>query len=69
MRKLALPDEILLGIQQPTHYIGGKVNTVNKGLFQVKIQFAMYFPDMYEVGMSHLGIQIFYDMSNHRGDI
>ena len=69
MRKLALPDEILLSIQQPARYIGGEVNTVNKDLSQVEIRFAMCFPDVYEIGMSHLGIQILYDMFNRREDI
>ena len=69
MRKLALPDEILMSIQQPARYIGGEVNTVNKDLSQVEIRFAMCFPDVYEIGMSHLGIQILYDMFNRREDI
>lgn len=69
MRKLALNDEILLSIQQPARYIGGEVNTVNKDPKKVDIRFAMCFPDVYEIGMSHLGIQILYDMFNRREDI
>ncbi|WP_373264989.1 TIGR03960 family B12-binding radical SAM protein [Hungatella hathewayi] len=69
MRKLALPDEILLNIQQPARYIGGEVNTVNKDASKVDIRFAMCFPDVYEIGMSHLGMQILYDMFNRREDI
>ncbi len=68
MRKLALNDEILLSIQQPARYIGGEVNMVVKDPSQVDIRFAMCFPDVYEIGMSHLGIQILYDMFNHRKD-
>ncbi|WP_321009502.1 TIGR03960 family B12-binding radical SAM protein [Hungatella effluvii] len=68
MRKLALNDEILLSIQQPARYIGGEVNTVMKDTSQVNIRFAMCFPDVYEIGMSHLGIQILYDMFNRRED-
>ena len=69
MRKLALNDEILLSIQQPARYIGGEVNTVNKDPKKVDIRFAMCFSDVYEIGMSHLGMQILYDMFNRREDI
>ena len=69
MRKLALPDEILLNIQQPARYIGGEVNMTNKDASKVDIRFAMCFPDVYEIGMSHLGIQILYSMFNNREDI
>ena len=69
MRKLALNDEILLSIQQPARYIGGEVNTVNKDPEKVDIRFSMCFPDVYEIGMSHLGMQILYDMFNRREDI
>ncbi len=68
MRKLALPDEILLSIQQPARYIGGEVNMCVKDPKNVEIRFAMCFPDVYEIGMSHLGIQILYDMFNRRED-
>ena len=69
MRKLALSDEILLSIQQPARYIGGEVNMVVKDPSHVDIRFAMCFPDVYEIGMSHLGIQILYSMFNNREDI
>lgn len=69
MRKLALSDEILLSIQQPARYIGGEVNMVVKNPSQVDIRFAFAFPDVYEIGMSHLGMQILYDMFNRREDI
>lgn len=69
MRKLALSDEILLSIQQPARYIGGEVNSVVKDPKKVDVRFAMCFPDVYEIGMSHLGIQILYDMFNRREDV
>lgn len=69
MRKLALSDEILLSIQQPARYIGGEVNMVVKCPQDVDVRFAMCFPDVYELGMSHLGIQILYDMFNRRADV
>ena len=68
MRKLALNDEILLNIEKPARYIGNEVNSVMKDKDQVDIRFAMCFPDVYEIGMSHLGIQILYDMFNRRED-
>ena len=68
MRKLALSDEILMTIEKPARYIGGEVNAVMKDKEKVDIRFAMCFPDVYEIGMSHLGIQILYDMFNKRED-
>ena len=69
MKKLALDDETLLSIQQPARYIGGEVNSVTKVLTPETIRFCMCFPDVYEIGMSHLGIQILYSMFNSREDI
>ena len=69
MRKLALNDEILLKIEKPARYIGNEVNSVMKNKNEVDIRFAMCFPDVYEIGMSHLGIQILYDMFNRREDV
>ena len=69
MRKLALNDAILLNIEKPARYIGNEVNSVMKDKEKVDIRFAMCFPDVYEIGMSHLGIQILYDMFNQREDV
>ena len=69
MRKLALSDEILLTIEKPARYIGNEVNSVMKDKNDVAVRFAMCFPDVYEIGMSHLGIQILYDMFNKREDV
>lgn len=69
MRTLALSDDILLNIEKPARYIGGEVNSVMKDKNEVDIRFAMCFPDVYEIGMSHLGIQILYDMFNRREDV
>ena len=54
-RKLALSDEILMAVDKPARYIGGEVNMVKKNPKAVDIRFCMCFPDVYEVGMSHLG--------------
>ncbi len=69
MRKLALNDEILLTVEKPARYIGGEVNSIMKDVEKVDIRFAMCFPDVYEIGMSHLGIQIIYDMLNKFEDV
>ena len=69
MRKLALSDEILMKIDKPARYIGHELNSVVKDPRQVAVRFAMCFPDVYEIGMSHLGIQILYDMFNRREDV
>lgn len=69
MRKLALTDEILMKIEKPARYIGNEVNMVVKNPADVDVRFAMCFPDVYEVGMSHLGIQIIYDLLNRRDDV
>lgn len=69
MRKLALNDEILLKIEKPARYIGNEVNSVMKDLEKVDVRFCMCFPDVYEIGMSHLGIQILYALFNKREDV
>ena len=69
MKELALSEEILLKVEKPARYIGGEINSVVKDPSQVDIRFAFCFPDVYEIGMSHLGIQILYDMFNRREDV
>ena len=69
MRELALSDEILMKVEKPARYIGNEVNAIMKDKEQVAIRFCMCFPDVYEIGMSHLGIQILYDMLNQREDV
>lgn len=69
MRKLALSDEILMQVEKPARYIGNEVNSVMKDKEQTAVRFAMCFPDVYEIGMSHLGIQIIYSMLNEWEDV
>lgn len=69
MRKLALDDEILLKVEKPARYIGNEINSITKKTEDIKVRFAMCFPDVYEIGMSHLGIQILYDMFNQWEDV
>ncbi|MBD5396357.1 MAG: TIGR03960 family B12-binding radical SAM protein [Lachnospiraceae bacterium] len=69
MRTLALSDEILMQVEKPARYIGNEINAVMKDKESIKVRFAMCFPDVYEIGMSHLGIQIIYDMLNRFDDV
>ena len=68
MRKLALRDEVLMQVEKPARYIGNEINLVKKNPREVDVRFCMCFPDVYEIGMSHLGIQILYDMFNRWDD-
>ena len=68
MNSLALSDEILMAVDKPARYIGNEINMVVKDVDKVDIRYAMCFPDVYEIGMSYLGIQILYDMFNKRED-
>jgi radical SAM family uncharacterized protein len=68
-RKTALGEDILLRVEKPERYIGNEINSVMKDPEDVRIRFAFAFPDVYEIGMSHLGIQILYDMFNRRSDV
>ena len=68
MRKLALSDDILLRVDKCARYIGNEWGSIMKEKTPGLIRFAMCFPDVYEIGMSHLGIQILYDMFNRRED-
>ncbi len=69
MRNLALSDEILMSVDKAARYIGGEVNSVMKDKEKVEIRFAMCFPDVYEIGMSNLGMMILYNMFNEREDV
>ena len=69
MEKLALSDEILLSIDKPARYIGNEMNSIIKDKEKVDIRFAFCFPDVYEIGMSHLGMQILYHDFNRYEDV
>ncbi|MBR5382855.1 MAG: TIGR03960 family B12-binding radical SAM protein [Clostridia bacterium] len=57
-------DRLLDSVLKPSRYIGGEMNAVSKPFDQAELTFAFCFPDSYEVGMSHLGIKILYDIIN-----
>ena len=67
-RFLALSDEILMSVEKPARYTGNEINMVKKDPASVDVRFCMCFQDVYEIGMSHLGIQILYDMFNQWED-
>ena len=69
MRKLALSDEKLLGVDKAARYIGGEVNSVMKNLDGIDVRVAFCFPDVYEIGMSNLGMMLLYNMFNKRPDV
>lgn len=64
-----VPEKLLTDVEKPARYIGGEINTYNKDVDQVDIRFAFCFPDVYEVAMSHLGMQILYHFFNRRKDV
>ena len=63
-----ITDDILCKVEKPSRYVGGEVNQVIKNPENVNIRFAFCFPDVYEVGMSHLGTRILYHTINERKD-
>ena len=69
MRKLALSDEILLSVDKAARYIGGEVNSVMKNLDGIDVRVAFCFPDVYEIGMSNLGMMLLYNMFNKRPNV
>ena len=68
MNKLMLNDELLLSVEKPARYIGNELNSIYKNPDDVNIRFALCFPDVYEIGMSNLGLAILYDFLNQRED-
>ncbi|MFL0247454.1 TIGR03960 family B12-binding radical SAM protein [Candidatus Clostridium stratigraminis] len=63
-----ITDDILYKVEKPARYIGGEFNSYNKDKNKVDIRYAFCFPDVYEVGMSHLGSKILYYVLNERED-
>lgn len=61
-------EKILQYVQKPARYVGGELNSVIKDVNKVDIRYAFCFPDIYEIGMSHLGMKILYGLVNERED-
>lgn len=67
--KIEQLDKILMKVQKPSRYTGGELGSVVKTPKEGMVRFAMCFPDIYDVGMSHLGMKILYSLKNERDDI
>jgi radical SAM family uncharacterized protein len=65
---LKINDEILQSVEKPSRYVGNELNSVEKNPDDINIRFAFCFPDVYEIGMSHLGMKILYHLLNKRPD-
>jgi radical SAM family uncharacterized protein len=63
-----LTKELLLSVRKPARYIGGEVNSIKKDLSKMFLKVCLCFPDIYEIGMSHLGLRILYDLINKQED-
>jgi len=66
--------DILARVQMPTRYLGNEINAVKKDLTptalnRIDLTFALVFPDLYEIGTSHFGLQILYSILNNQKNI
>ncbi len=62
-------EELLYRVEKPSRYIGGEINSYNKEIKESTVRFGFAFPDIYEVGMSHLGMHIMYNLLNELEDV
>ena len=62
-------EDLLPLVQKPGRYTGGEINSIKKDWEKCRLSFALAFPDIYEIGMSHLGLQIFYSILNNEPEI
>lgn len=69
MLKDKILNEILPRVEKPARYIGNELNSVHKDYRSDMVRFVFAFPDIYEIGMSHLGIKILYHLLNKREDV
>jgi len=61
--------ELLPLVSKPVRYLGREINSIRKDPSEVRLNFCLAFPDVYEVGMSHLGIQILYHILNSKNGV
>ena len=61
--------DILLSVSRPSRYIGHEINAIKKDPDLVRTRVALIFPDTYEIGMSHLGLKILYQILNEMDDV
>ncbi len=62
-------EDLFYEIEKPSRYIGQEINSYNKEVTEGMTRFGFGFPDVYEVGMSHLGMHILYNLMNEEEDI
>ena len=62
-------DDLLPLVENPSRYLGSEINSVKKDLQRVALRVALVFPDLYEIGTSHFGLQILYHILNDHPDI
>lgn len=65
MRKKSI-QEIMPLIERPSRYLGNEINIIKKDPSKAKLKFALVFPDLYEIGTSHFGLQILYSILNKK---
>ena len=63
-----LYEDFLPLISKPSRYINSEINAVHKDITRIKTKVCLFFPDVYEIGMSHIGLRILYDILNNRTD-
>ena len=61
-------DKILLRVQKPGRYVGGELNSVQNDWDSIQTKVALVFPDIYDIGVSNVGLKILYDQVNQRED-
>ncbi|MBL8101366.1 MAG: TIGR03960 family B12-binding radical SAM protein [Anaerolineales bacterium] len=61
-------DRILLKVQKPGRYVGGELNSIRKDWDKAQTKVALVFPDIYDIGVSNVGLKILYDQINQRDD-
>ena len=62
-------DSLLYRVEKPARYLGNELNSVHKTVDENMVRFAFCFPDIYEIGMSHLGMQILYHLLNRQKNV
>ncbi len=62
-------NEIISLVQRPSRYLGNEINSIHKDHSKTRTKVALVFPDLYEIGMSHLGLKILYHILNRRSDV
>jgi radical SAM family uncharacterized protein len=69
MKKVELSEELLLSVRKPARYIGQEHNAITKDWDAIEVKFCLCYPDLYEIGMSNLGMKILYHILNSQEDV